>query len=120
MHDVDKYISEVMSKKAHSKRSKLAQYQQQILKMRTAGLTYAEIQEYLSRCGVNVTIPAIRYRCNQLLKVKTSTEKLPAEPTAPSSTVTIKKTTALTEKKSKDGWQKPEWATVNVDINKYI
>ena len=125
MQDVDRYISEVLEKKAHSSKSKLTPYKQQILKMRTAGLTYAEIQEYLSRCGVNVTIPAIRYQCNKLLKVSSSAEqsaplRVP-DRSVPEKKKTINKTPPTEEKKSSDnGWKRPGWATVDVDIDKYI
>ena len=125
MQDLDRYISEVLEKKAHSSKSKLTPYKQQILKMRTTGLTYAEIQEYLSRCGVNVTIPAIRYQCNKLLKVSSSAEqsaplRVP-DRSVPEKKTTISKTPPTRENKSSNaGWKKPEWATVDVDIDKYI
>lgn len=64
--NVDKFLEKIKNRPAPYK-GKLAVWHDDILKLRQAGCTYAQIVEYLKLQNVTVTIPAVQRFCSKHL-----------------------------------------------------
>lgn len=62
--DVEKFLEEIKTRPVNHK-GKLAMWHEDILKLRNAGCTYAQIVEYLELKDVKVSISAVQSFCSK-------------------------------------------------------